>query len=53
MHKKMAEDIRKMGGALFAKVHYDQHCDSLAAFYSKVAEEYAALAKGERDMAKM
>ena len=52
MHKKMAEDIRKTGGALFAKVHYDEHCDGLATHYSKIAEEYAALAKGERDMAK-
>jgi len=30
MHKKMAEDIRKTGGALFSKTHYDEHCDGLA-----------------------
>ncbi len=52
MHEKMAEDIRKTGGALFAKVHYDEHCDGLATHYSKVAEGYAALAKAERDMGK-
>lgn len=53
MHKKMAEDIRKMGGSLFAKVHYDEHCDGLAASFTKLAEQYAALATAERDMAKM
>lgn len=53
MHKKMADDIRKMGGSLFAKVHYDQHCDGLVASYTKTAEGYDALAKAERDMAKM
>jgi hypothetical protein len=52
MHKKMAEDIRKTGGALFAKLHYDQHCDGLVTSYTKAAEEYAALAKAERTMAK-
>jgi hypothetical protein len=52
LHKKMAEDIRKTGGAIFAKVHYDEHCDGLANHYAKVAEEYGALAKAERDMAK-
>ena len=52
MHKKMAEDIRKTGGALFSKTHYDEHCDGLATHYSKIAEEYAALAKAERDMSK-
>jgi len=52
LHKKMAEEIRKMGGALFSKVHYDEHCDGLAASYTKVAEQYAALAQAERDMAK-
>jgi len=34
------------------KVHYDENCDGLATHYAKIAEEYAALAKGERDMAK-
>ena|SRR5712675_911970 len=53
MHKKMAVDIRKMGGSLFAKVHYDEHCDGLAVSYTKAAEQYAALAQAERDMAKM
>ena len=53
MHKKMADDIRKMGGSLFAKVHYDEHCDGLANSFTKLAEQYVALAKAERDMAKM
>ena len=52
MHKKMAEDIRKMGGALFAKLHYDQHCDALVASFTKTAQEYDALAKAERAMTK-
>jgi len=52
MHKKMAADIRKMGGPLFAKLHYEQHCDGLVASFTKAAEEYAALAKAEREMSK-
>ena len=52
MHKKMADEIRKTGGALFLKVHYDQHCDGLVASYTKAADEYEALAKAERSMTK-
>ncbi len=52
MHKKMAEDIRKMGGPLVAKLHYDKHCDGLVTSFTKAAEEYEALAKAERSMTK-
>lgn len=54
MHKQMAEDIRagKYGSALLAKLHYDQHCDGLVTSFTKAAEEYAALAEAEREMAK-
>ena len=52
MHKKMAEEIRKTGGALLAKLHYDQHCDGLVTSYTKAADEYEALAKAERSMTK-
>jgi superoxide dismutase len=34
------------------ELHYDQHCDGLVASFTKAAEEYTALAKTERDMAK-
>ena len=51
-HRKMAEAYRKAGGAWVEKLHFDQHCDGLVKSYMAAAEEYEALAKGEREMAK-
>ncbi len=51
-HRKMAEAYRKAGGAWVEKLHFDQHCDGLVKSYTTAAEEYEALAKGEREMAK-
>jgi len=48
----MAEAYRKAGGAWVEKLHFDQHCDGLVKSYTAAAEEYEALAKGEREMAK-
>ena len=52
MHQKMAEAYRKEGGAIVSKSHFDEHCDALAKSYTSAAEEYDALAKAEREMAK-
>ena len=51
-HKAMADAYRKAGGALIEKLHFDQHCDSLAKSYASMAEEFEALAKAEREAAK-
>ncbi len=51
-HKAMAEAYRKAGGALIEKLHFDQHCDSLAKSYASMADDFEALAKGEREAAK-
>ncbi|MBI3770121.1 MAG: hypothetical protein HY271_16735 [Deltaproteobacteria bacterium] len=52
MHRKMAEAYRKAGGSWVEKLHFDQHCDGLVTSYTTAAEEYEALAKAEREMAK-
>ena len=51
-HAKMAEAYRKGGGALIEKLHFDQHCDSLAKSYAAMASELEALAKAEHEAAK-
>ncbi len=51
-HKAMADAYRKAGGALIEKLHFDQHCDSLAKSYASMADEFEALAKAEREAAK-
>ena len=51
-HAKMAEAYRKAGGALIEKLHFDQHCDSLAKSYAAMASEFEALAKAEHEAAK-
>jgi hypothetical protein len=51
-HKAMAEAYRKAGGPLIEKLHFDQHCDALSKSYASMADEFEALAKGERDAAK-
>jgi len=51
-HAKMADAYRKAGGALIEKLHFDQHCDSLAKSYASMAEEFEALAKAEQEAAK-
>ena len=51
-HRKMADAYRKAGGAWVEKVHIDQHCDALVKSYTAAAEEYEALAKAEREIAK-
>ena len=51
-HAKMADAYRKGGGALVGKLHFDQHCDSLAKSYASMADEFDALAKAEREAAK-
>ena len=48
----MAEAYRKGGGALIAKLHFDQHCDALAKSYAATADEFEALAKAEHEAAK-
>ena len=52
MHRKMAEDYRKMGGAIVSKVHFDEHCDALVKSFLAEAGEYDALAKAHLEMAK-
>ena len=52
MHQKMAEAYRKQGGAIVLKLHFDQHCDGLVRNFKSEADEYDALAKAEREMAK-
>ncbi len=52
MHQKMADAYRKEGGAIVSKLHFDEHCDSLVKAFKAEAEEYEALAKAEREMAK-
>lgn len=52
-HRNMAEGYKKLGGALIEKLHFDQHCETLAKNYDGAAKEYEALAKAHRDMAKM
>ena len=51
-HKMMADAYRKAGGALIEKLHFDQHCDSLAKSYAAMADEFEALAKAEHEAAK-
>jgi len=51
-HKMMADAYRKAGGPLIAKLHFDQHCDTLAKSYASMADEFEALAKAEREAAK-
>jgi len=51
-HKAMADAYRKAGGALIEKLHFDQHCDSLAKSYAAMADEFEALAKAEHEAAK-
>jgi hypothetical protein len=48
----MADAYRKAGGALIEKLHFDQHCDSLAKSYASMADEFEALAKAEHEAAK-
>jgi len=52
-HKKMADAYRKAGGPLIEKLHFDQHCDSLVKSFTAMADEFEALAKAEREAAKM
>jgi len=52
MHQKMADAYRKTGGAIVSKLHFDEHCDALVRSFKAQAEEYDALAKAEREMAK-
>ena len=51
-HKMMGDAYRKAGGALIAKLHFDQHCDALSKSYAGQADEFDALAKAEREAAK-
>ena len=51
-HKKMADAYRKTGGAIVSKLHFDEHCDALVRSFKAQADEYDALAKAEREMAK-
>ena len=51
-HATMADAYRKAGGALIEKLHFDQHCDSLAKSYASMAEELEALAQAEHEAAK-
>lgn len=52
MHRKMAQDYRKEGGAIVSKLHFDEHCDALVKMFLAEAEEYDALAKAHLEMAK-
>ena len=51
-HAKMADAYRKAGGALIEKLHFDQHCDTLAKSFAAMADEFEALAKAEQEAAK-
>lgn len=51
-HKKMAEAYRKSGSpAIVAKSGLVGHCEALAKAYADAADDYAALAKAERELA--
>lgn len=49
-HNKMGADYKKLPHN--NKVHFDQHCTSLARDYTAAAKEYDALAKAHHAMAK-
>jgi len=51
-HAKMADAYRKAGGPLIEKLHFDQHCDTLAKSFAAMADEFEALAKAEHEAAK-
>jgi hypothetical protein len=48
-HEQMAKTY---AGAVREKLHFDQHCHALAAYYRSIAKEFDAMAEAHRKLAK-